>query len=151
VDERHATPQHADSVDRFSHLQRGLLPVTATREVMRMIRLHGIPNCDTVRKARAWLDANGVAHEFSDFKKTPPSAELLGAWVGRLGVEQLLNRRGTTWRKLSPEIQAEAATAEGAVRLMLAHPSVIRRPVVEAGEQLWAGFDAEDYLRRLKG
>ena len=115
-----------------------------------MIRLHGIPNCDTVRKARTWLDAHGVAHEFVDFKKTPPTAALLNDWVARLGAEQLLNRRGTTWRKLPPEAQAEAATVEGAVRLMLAHPSVIRRPVVEAGEQLWTGFDAEDYLRRLK-
>jgi Spx/MgsR family transcriptional regulator len=114
-----------------------------------MIRLHGIPNCDTVKKARAWLDANGVAYEFLDFKKTPPTAELLGEWVRRLGVEQLLNRRGTTWRKLPPGVQADAASAEGAVRLMLAHPSSIRRPVVQAGEQLWTGFDAEDFRCRL--
>ena len=66
------------------------------------------------------------------------------------GVEQLLNRRGTTWRKLPPEVQGEAANAEGAVRLMLEHPSAIRRPVVEAGDQLWTGFDAEDYRRRLE-
>ena len=115
-----------------------------------MTRLHGISNCDTVKKARAWLEANGVAYEFSDFKKTPPTAELLREWVRRLGVEQLLNRRGTTWRKLPPEVQAEAAHAAGAVRLMLAHPSAIRRPVVEAGDQLWTGFDAEDYRRRLE-
>jgi len=115
-----------------------------------MIRLYGIANCDTVRKARAWLDENGVAYEFRDFRKWPPTAELLLHWIDELGVEPLLNRRGTTWRKLPPAVQAEAASTEGAVRLMLAHPSAIRRPVVETGGQLWTGFDAEDYRRRLE-
>jgi Spx/MgsR family transcriptional regulator len=113
-------------------------------------RLHGIPNCDTVKKARTWLQARGVAHEFVDFKKTPPDAELLAAWVRALGTERLLNRKGSTWRGLDAAAQAAAATEPGALTLMAAQPSVIKRPVVRwADGTLTVGFDEAVWSERL--
>ncbi len=114
-----------------------------------MIRVLGIANCDTVGKARAWLDTHGIAYEFVDFKKTPPAREAIEHWCERLGVDTVVNRRGTTWRKLEPSIQAGAATLEGAVALLLAHPSAIKRPVVESGNEVWVGFDEATFARRF--
>ncbi|MDB5964628.1 MAG: uncharacterized protein JWQ72_1128 [Polaromonas sp.] len=110
-----------------------------------MITLYGIPNCDTVKKARAWLTAHDLAHEFHDFRKQGVPADRLAAWSGAAGWETLLNRKGTTWRKLDVAEQAGATDAAGAIALMVAHPSVIKRPVVEwdapAG-RITVGFDA---------
>lgn len=112
-----------------------------------MTLLYGIPNCDTVKKARAWLTANGIEAGFHDYKKQGvPEAELR-AWVKRLGWEALLNRKGTTWRKLDAATQAAVVDADSALALMLAQPSVIRRPVVVHGDALKVGFDAEDWKR----
>jgi arsenate reductase (glutaredoxin) len=114
------------------------------------VRLHGIPNCDTVKKARAWLLAQGVAHEFVDFKRAPPDPALLAAWLAALGAERLLNRQGTTWRALGAPAQAAAATEAGAMLLMQAQPSVIKRPVVQwADGTLTVGFDAVGWAARL--
>lgn len=113
------------------------------------IVLYGIPNCDTVRKARAWLDAHAIAYEFVDFKKTPPGRAQVGQWVAALGIEMLLNRRGTTWRRLEATTQALAATESGVVGVLMAHPSAIRRPIVEAGAELIAGFDEARYAHVL--
>lgn len=107
--------------------------------------LYGIPNCDTVKKARAWLAARGVEHAFHDYKKQGVPAALLDGWIARLGWEPLLNRRGTTWRKLDPARQAAVVDAASARALMLEQPSVIRRPVLESGTTLRAGFDADDW------
>jgi Spx/MgsR family transcriptional regulator len=105
--------------------------------------LYGIPNCDTVKKARAWLAARGLDHAFHDYRQQGVPAERLDAWVAALGWEALVNRRGTTWRKLDPAIQAGVVDAARARAVMLANPSVIRRPVIERdGEVLGAGFDA---------
>ena len=113
-------------------------------------RLHGIPNCDTVKKARAWLQGRGVAHEFVDFKKTPPDAALLAAWARAVGVERLLNRKGTTWRTLGDAAQAAAGSEAGALALMAAQPSVIKRPVVQWPDgALTVGFDEADWSGRL--
>jgi Spx/MgsR family transcriptional regulator len=106
-----------------------------------MIILYGIPNCDTVKKARAWLTAQGLAHEFHDFKKAGVPADRLAAWEAELGWEKLLNRKGTTWRKLDPQQQAGVVDAVSAQALMQAQPSLIKRPVVEWGTRTTVGFD----------
>ena len=93
--------------------------------------LHGIPNCDTVKRARAWLSERGVAHDFHDFKRQGVPADALARWIDALGHERLLNRQGTTWRKLDDAAKSQAAEAAGAGELMQAQPSVIRRPVVQ--------------------
>ena len=107
--------------------------------------VYGIPNCDTVKKARAWLAGHGVPHQFHDFKKQGVPADRLDAWIVQVGWDPLLNRKGTTWRKLDVAAQNTARDAAGAKALMLAHPSVIRRPVVEWGSKTTAGFDAAEW------
>jgi Spx/MgsR family transcriptional regulator len=112
--------------------------------------LYGIPNCDTVKRARAWLTERGVAHTFHDFKRQGVPADALTRWLEALGHERLLNRQGTTWRKLDDETKARAADPAGAQDLMLAQPSVIRRPVVAWPDgEVTAGFDAEGWARRV--
>jgi Spx/MgsR family transcriptional regulator len=106
-----------------------------------MIILYGIPNCDTVKKARAWLTAQGLAHEFHDFKKAGVPADRLAAWESALGWQKLLNRKGTTWRKLDPQEQASVVDAASAQALMRAQPSLVKRPVVEWGRCTTVGFD----------
>jgi Spx/MgsR family transcriptional regulator len=103
--------------------------------------LYGIPNCDTVKKARAWLNAQGLAHEFHDFKKAGVPVDRLQAWESELGWQKLLNRQGTTWRKLDLSAQSGAADAASAQALMRAQPSLIKRPVVEWGSRTTVGFD----------
>nr|WP_246072849.1 arsenate reductase [Extensimonas perlucida] len=95
------------------------------------ITIYGIPACTSVKKARAWLDEHGLTYEFHDFKKQGVPPERLDAWLHAVGWEKLLNRQGTTWRKLEPAAQAAVHDAAGARELMLAHPSVIKRPVLE--------------------
>lgn len=104
--------------------------------------LHGIPNCDTVKRARAWLAEHGVAYRFHDFKKQGVPAEDLPDWLAAAGWERLLNRQGTTWRKLDDATKAAASDEAGAATLMSAQPSVIKRPVVRwADGSLSVGFD----------
>ena len=105
--------------------------------------IYGIPTCDTVKKARAWLTTQGVAHTFHDFKKQGVPGEKLPAWASHVGWDKLLNRQGTTWRKLEPAVQSSADAPKGAAALMVANPSVIKRPVVEwPGGGVTVGFDA---------
>lgn len=113
------------------------------------MKVYGITSCTTVRKARAWLDAHGLAHTFVDFKKSPPDAAMLQRWVEALGWETVLNRRGTTWRGLPADAQARVVDGQSATAAMLAHPSLIKRPVVETADALWVGFDEAGYERRL--
>jgi len=113
-----------------------------------MTTLYGIPNCDTVKKARAWLGTQGLDHQFHDFKKQGVPAARLDHWMAAVGAASLLNRRGTTWRKLAPEVQATADTDAGARALMLDQSSVIRRPVVEWPDgSVTVGFDPVDWAR----
>ena len=113
------------------------------------ITLYGIPNCDTVKRARAWLAAEGVAVRFHDFKKAGvPPAELT-RWLDELGWERLLNRQGSTWRKLDEAQRASVVDAASARALMLAQPSVIRRPVVDWGAGLTVGFDPDRWAAGL--
>ncbi len=106
-----------------------------------MIVLHGIPNCDTVKKARTWLQARGVDHQFHDFKKDGVPADRLADWLARLDWALLVNRKGTTWRQLGPAAQAAVVDAASAGALMRREPSVIKRPVVDWGSQTTVGFD----------
>ena len=96
-----------------------------------MTTLYGIPNCDTVKKARAWLEEHQVDYAFHDFKKSGVPAARLDAWITALGWQALVNRKGTTWRKLDPAEQAAVHDAASAKVLIQAYPSVIKRPVVE--------------------
>ena len=112
--------------------------------------IHGIKNCDTMKKTFAWFDGAGVAYQFHDYKKAGIDAATLARWCERLGWEALVNKRGTTWRKLAPEQQAIADTA-AAVALMQAQPSLIRRPVVEfADGELVVGLDTEAFERHCQ-
>ena len=103
------------------------------------IIVYGIPNCDTVKKARAWLQEQGLAYQFHDFKKQGVPAERLPAWMAAVGWEKLLNRQGTTWRKLDAAVQAGVTDAPSAAAQMCEQPSVIKRPEVE-----WRGGPAGD-------
>ena len=110
------------------------------------ITLYGIPNCDTVKRARAWLSEQGIAHGFHDFKKQGVPTLRLDAWLAAIGWDTLVNRRGTTWRQLDPALQAGVTDAASARALMLASPSVIKRPVVEwPGGRVSVGFDPADW------
>ncbi len=107
--------------------------------------LYGIKNCDTMKKARAWLDGRGKAYVFHDYKTAGIDRKRLQGWVGRVGWETLLNRAGTTFRKL-PDADREGLTEARAIDLMLAQPSMIKRPVLElGGGKLVVGFRSEEY------
>ncbi len=95
------------------------------------IILYGIPNCDTVKKARAWLTEQSLAYQFHDFRKQGVPADRLPAWMSAVGWEKLLNRQGTSWRRLDAAVQASVHDAASAAGLMREHPSVVKRPVVE--------------------
>ena len=114
-----------------------------------MTIVYGIPNCDTVKKARAWLAAHGQAYTFHDFKKQGVPPQALARWMQAAGWEKLLNRKGTTWRALDRQSQATAVDAAGAQSMMLAHPSLIKRPVVDWGDGITVGFDAQDWTDRF--
>ena len=106
--------------------------------------MYGIPNCDTIKSARAWLDAHGVAFDFHDYKKAGIDRARLESWVAELGWEVLLNRAGTTFRKL-PETERSDLDAGKAIALMLAQPSMIKRPVLDTGDRRIVGFKPEIY------
>jgi arsenate reductase len=111
-----------------------------------MITVYGIPNCDTVKKARTWLADDGHTVAFHDFKKQGVPAELLPAWLAAFGRERLINRAGTTWRKLDDAAKAAVVDDASATALMLAEPSVIKRPVVQWPNGAWTlGFSAEAF------
>jgi len=116
-----------------------------------MLIVYGIPNCDTVKKARTWLDAQGRAFAFHDYKKQGVPADRLDAWIAAVGWEVLVNRQGTTWRKLDDATKAGVHDAASAKALMLAQASVIKRPVIERdGVVLGVGFD-EARLKQALG
>jgi arsenate reductase (glutaredoxin) len=106
--------------------------------------VYGIPNCDTVKKARTWLDAHGIAYTFQDYKKLGADSEKLATWCDAQGWETVLNRAGTTFKKLADVDKANLTQAK-AISLMLTQPSMIKRPVVEAGGQILIGFKPDVY------
>src|SRR5215831_6007899 len=108
--------------------------------------IYGIRNCDTMKKARAWLDARGVAYAFHDYKAQGVERDRLEAWAREVGWETLVNRAGTTFRRL-PENDKAGLTETKAIALMLAQPSLIKRPVLEVGGRLLVGFKPEPYAQ----
>jgi arsenate reductase len=113
------------------------------------VTLYGIKNCDTMKKARAWLDTQAVVYDFHDYKTAGIDRARLEAWVAELGWETLLNRAGTTFRKL-PDAARENLDAAKAIALMLEQPSMIKRPVLDLGDRILAGFKPELYSAALK-
>jgi len=109
------------------------------------ITLYGIPNCETVKKSRQWFDDHGLAADFHDFKKQGVPEAQLQQWVAQLGWEPLLNRKGTTWRKLPPDVQASVTDATSAMALMCQQPSVIKRPVMTRGPLTTVGFAPDQW------
>jgi arsenate reductase len=112
--------------------------------------IYGIKNCDTMKKARAWLDGHGVNYHFHDYKAEGAPKDKLKAWCDELGWETLLNRAGTTFRKL-PDADKEGLNERKAIALMLEQPSMIKRPVLEAGSKLLVGFKPEIYAKEVGG
>ncbi len=114
------------------------------------ITLYGIPNCDTVKKARAWLTAQGAEHQFHDFKKQGVPRDHLDRWLAAAGWQKVLNRQGTTWRRLDTAAQAAVHDAASAAELLVQQPSAIKRPVVEWPDGgVTVGFSADDWQQRL--
>jgi arsenate reductase len=112
------------------------------------VTIYGIKNCDTMKKARTWLDSHGVPYEFHDYKTAGVSREKLKAWSDKAGWETLLNRAGTTFRKL-PEADRQGLNERKALALMLAQPSMIKRPVLESGGMLLVGFKPDLYGKEI--
>jgi arsenate reductase len=113
------------------------------------IRCFGIKNCDTMKKAFAWLSANGIAYEFIDYKKAGVAEAHLPDWNQRAGWEKLLNTRGLMWKKLSEEERSQVDEAK-ALKLMAQYPSLIKRPVLDTGKTLIVGFSPENYAEQVK-
>lgn len=113
------------------------------------ITMYGIPNCDTIRKARKWLELQGIAYQFHDFKKQGIEEKRLRGWVKELGWETLLNRRGMMWRKVPDEVK-RGIDEEGAIKLMLETPAIIKRPVLDLGDRRIVGFDENNYREVVK-
>ncbi|HEX2585947.1 MAG TPA: ArsC family reductase [Steroidobacteraceae bacterium] len=114
-----------------------------------MITIYGIKNCDTMKKARTWLDSHGVTHTFHDYKVTGVSRDKLEKWCKQVGWEILLNKAGTTFKKL-PDADKQDLNEARAIDLMLNQPSMIKRPVLESGRQLVVGFKPNVYTDTLK-
>lgn len=114
------------------------------------INLYGIPNCDTVKKARTWLADKGHEFTFHDFKKQGLTRELVAGWLEQLDWETLVNRKGTTWRNLPDERKAQIVDKAGALELMLENPSVIKRPVLAGVGPVSVGFSADMYEAKFK-
>lgn len=112
------------------------------------MKLYGIANCPAVKKARAWLEGRGIPYEFHDYKRQGLDETRLRGWVAELGWEALLNRRGTTWRRLPEEARAGMDEAR-AIRIMLESPSIIRRPLLDLGSRRHLGFSEADYQELL--
>lgn len=113
------------------------------------ITIYGIRNCDTMKKARAWLDAKGIAYRFHDYKAEGIDKQHLAAWCQEMGWEKILNRAGTTFRAL-PDADKTNLTEAKAIALMLAQPAMIKRPVLDLGRKRLLGFKPEEYAAALK-
>lgn len=113
-----------------------------------MITIYGIKNCDTMKKAMKWLDNAGMDYHFHDYKKDGLAPELVDSWLASLDWEQLINRRGTTWRKLDENVRNSMDQAS-ARAVMLENPSIIKRPILDTGRERILGFNADDYAARF--
>ena len=115
-----------------------------------MITLYGIPNCDSVKKARTWLDENGHAYTFHDFKKSGLDKATVESWLKEVSWETLVNKKGLTWRGLAEATKASIVDAASATKLMLNNTSVIKRPILCIKQQVLVGFDATLYQKTLQ-
>lgn len=113
------------------------------------VTLYGIANCDTVKKAKAWLQQQGVEYIFHDYRKQGLDADQLSAWVDELGWEALLNRRGSTWRKLD-QAARDSIDRDSAIQIMLENPAIIKRPLLDHDGEKILGFDTDDYQEIAK-
>ena len=113
-----------------------------------MLTIYGIPNCDSCRKARKWLEANGTDYRFHDLRQDGVDATMLERWSAAVGWRALLNTRSTTWRAL-PDADKQDVGESRAIRLMADHPTLVKRPVVEIGEKIQVGFDSERLAAEL--
>ncbi|MEM9965047.1 MAG: ArsC family reductase [Asticcacaulis sp.] len=113
------------------------------------VTIYGIKNCDTMKKARVWLEAQGVDYQFHDYKVSGIAREKVAGWVEQAGLAVVLNKAGTTFRKLPEDVRSSLDEA-GAIDLMVAQPSMIKRPVLEVGDQLIVGFKPEIYQAVFK-
>ena len=114
-----------------------------------MMKVYGIPNCSSVKKAIEWLTANKIAFEFYDFKKTGITDVKLKEWTQQVDWQLLVNKKGTTWRGLHADVQASITTSKNAITLMKQNTSVIKRPVIETENGLLVGFDAHTYAQKF--
>jgi Spx/MgsR family transcriptional regulator len=114
-----------------------------------MVQVYGIKNCNTVKKALDWLTDHDIEFEFHDFKKEPATENKLKAWEKHVSWENLVNKRGTTWRKLSPDEQSSVTDQTSANVVLLASNSMIKRPVIELANDIILGFDEEQYKSKL--
>lgn len=113
-----------------------------------MLKIYGIKACDTMKKAFTWLDQHGIAYEFHDYKKAGAPEKQVRQWTRKLGWETVINKRGTTWKKLPEDLRA-SMDAESAVAAALENPSLIKRPIIEQGTILLASFDANIWQEKL--
>ncbi|RZF61872.1 ArsC family reductase [Sphingobacterium corticibacterium] len=113
------------------------------------LQVYGIKNCNTVKKALTWLDDNNISYTFHDYKKEPATLEQLTGWEKKVSWESLVNKKGTTWRKLSAEEQAEVVDAATANHVLLKNNSMIKRPLIESPKGIILGFDEEEYQDKL--
>jgi Spx/MgsR family transcriptional regulator len=113
------------------------------------MKVYGIPNCNTVKKALDWFKANNVAYEFQDFKKLGVSIEKLDEWDKKAGYEKFLNKQGLTWKQLDPAVKESIKTKDDALQLLQQKTSMIKRPVIESGDFLFFGFDEAVYNSKL--
>ncbi len=114
-----------------------------------MIKVYGIPNCNTVKKALDWLKSHDIKYEFHDYKKLGITAEKLHTWTNYFGWENVLNKKGTTWSALSAEEKESINNEDAAIKLMLTKTSIIKRPIVEVGDKLLMRFDVGEYEKAL--
>ena len=134
------TPRHCTRLDSASIRLLGELMATI---------IYGIPNCDSVKKARKWLDSHGIGHEFVDFRQTPVERSRLDSWLGIIGPESLVNRRSTTWKSLSDDDRARVSSGDGAA-LIAENITLIKRPVLEHGTVITVGFSDAAYTELFK-
>ncbi|WP_296722639.1 arsenate reductase [Erythrobacter sp.] len=114
-----------------------------------MMHLYGIPNCDTVKKARVWLDAQGRDYAFHDYKKEGADPDRVATWIAAAGLDTVVNRKGTTYRKLSDADKAAAADSHTAVAFLVQQPSIIKRPIVEYSGGILVGFKEDEWSAAL--
>ena len=115
------------------------------------MKVYGIPNCNTVKKALDWFKANNIMYEFHDFKKLGAPAEKLEEWDSKAGYEKFMNKQGLTWKQLDPAVKESIKTKADALQLLQQKTSMIKRPVIEDGDFLFFGFDEALYQQHFKG